>query len=240
MGGSGYVITTVRQAEKTRPVRGRDGDTKTPRPAGNHAPVPAASVARLTHPRAACIPARAPGGCGTTMVEQSDRAPLLDWEEIPPPDPNQVAQPPPQPPREEDAPAANGTAAPVAPAAGRGSTAITCSPTPNLTAVAAIREDQPNRTGSDRPEPLGSDRSVPFSRLTVKDQWEERDQIVAVFVVTFDTRSGEWNRGLSTFTWTVDHQRGGAGDFLSRTLNLKLNPNKIINNFVLNKLLETL
>lgn len=157
-----------------------------------------------------------------TMVEQSDRAPLLDWEEIPPPDQNQVAQPP----READAPLATG----------RIPAAITLSPAPNLTAVAASRGETPNRAGeavpgSDRPDPLGSD--VLFSGLTVKDQWEEKDQIVAVFVVTFDTRSGESNHQFSTFffTWTVDHygMSGDSYDVLSRTLDPKLILSIILN-----------
>uniref|UniRef100_H3CTQ8 DENN domain-containing protein 11 n=1 Tax=Tetraodon nigroviridis TaxID=99883 RepID=H3CTQ8_TETNG len=84
------------------------------------------------------------------MVKQSDRAPLLDWEEIPPPDPKQGA--PPQ---------------------GMGS-----SGRPQTVVVGHRLVPDPN---------------VPL--FMVKDQWEEKDQIVAVFVVTFDTRSGnmvEW------------------------------------------------
>lgn len=135
------------------------------------------------------------------MVKQSDRAPLLDWEEIPPPDPNQAAQPPPSAPREEDAlpekssqPA--GRRLPTGTAAGTGwsssTTAITYSPTKSLTAVVARGDGS-----SGRPrtvlcgQPLGTDRNVPFPGLSVRDQWEEKDQIVAVFVVTFDTRSGK-------------------------------------------------
>uniref|UniRef100_A0AAX7V4C3 DENN domain-containing protein 11 n=1 Tax=Astatotilapia calliptera TaxID=8154 RepID=A0AAX7V4C3_ASTCA len=143
------------------------------------------------------------------MVEQSDRAPLLDWEEIPPPDPNQAAQPTPQPPREEDSAAEK--SAPTDTAAGTGwssSTTIDATtiiippgPTRNVTAAVVVKGDgSPGRTelsghGWDRPQPLGTDRNAPFPGLSVKDQWEEKDQIVAVFVVTFDTRSGnmiEW------------------------------------------------
>lgn len=148
------------------------------------------------------------------MVEQSDRAPLLDWEEIPPPDPNQAAQPQTQPPREEDSTAEK--SAPKGTAAGTGwsssgsssTTAtidvsattttpiITPSATQNVTAVVVKGDGSPGRTelsghGWDRPQPLGTDRNVPFPGLSVRDQWEEKDQIVAVFVVTFDTRSGE-------------------------------------------------
>lgn len=139
------------------------------------------------------------------MVEQSDRAPLLDWEEIPPPDPNQ-ATPPPQPPPapEKDAPAEKSSYPPERPpastAAGTGwsspADATTLSPTDNKarTAVVPYGDKSPGRPRT--AEPSGhrrehSDRNVPFPVLSVRDQWEEKDQIVAVFVVTFDTRSGE-------------------------------------------------
>lgn len=140
------------------------------------------------------------------MVKQSDRAPLLDWEEIPPPDPNQACPPPALPPpvslpRDEDAPPrkkssqASGRRAATDALTGTGwsskSTAITCTPAKCGTAVVARGDG-----GSGRPQtvlcgqPLGRDRAVPFPGLLVRDQWEEKDQIVAVFVVTFDTRSG--------------------------------------------------
>uniref|UniRef100_A0A3B3VJN1 DENN domain-containing protein 11 n=1 Tax=Poecilia latipinna TaxID=48699 RepID=A0A3B3VJN1_9TELE len=96
------------------------------------------------------------------MVEQSDRAPLLDWEEIPP---------------------GAVTAVP---------TAVTYSPTRNITAVVVSR-DKPPGCGFARQQPPGS--TLPFPGVTARGQWEEKDQIVAVFVVTFDTRSGnmvEW------------------------------------------------
>ncbi|KAA8590451.1 DENN domain-containing protein 11 [Etheostoma spectabile] len=144
------------------------------------------------------------------MVKQSDRAPLLDWEEIPPPYPNQAAPLP--PPREEDAAAGKswqpaGRRPPTGTAAGTGrctAATTTCSPTTkkSVTAVVASRNGSPGRPRSelsghrwDPPEPLGTDRNAPFRGLSVRDQWEEKDQIVAVFVVTFDTRSGnmvEW------------------------------------------------
>lgn len=148
------------------------------------------------------------------MVKQSDRAPLLDWEEIPPPDPNQAAQPPPASPREEDAPSEKssqpaGRRTPTVIAAGTGwsssssaATTITCSPTRNVTAVVPSGEISPGRPrtelsghGRDRPEPMGTDLNVPFPGLSVRDHWEEKDQIVAVFVVTFDTRSGKSDCG---------------------------------------------
>ncbi|TKS73153.1 Protein LCHN [Collichthys lucidus] len=152
------------------------------------------------------------------MVKQSDRAPLLDWEEIPPPDPNQPAPPPlPSQPREEGAPPEKSSQpavrrAPAGIAAGTGwssgcgtntnTAAITYSPKRSVTAVVASGDGSPGRPriglsghGWDRPQPLGTDHNVHFPGLSVRDQWEEKDQIVAVFVVTFDTRSGnmiEW------------------------------------------------
>ncbi|XP_034079281.1 DENN domain-containing protein 11 [Gymnodraco acuticeps] len=151
------------------------------------------------------------------MVKQSDRAPLLDWEEIPPPDPNpnQAAQPALHPPlrEEEGAPAEKsskpaGRRTPSGTAAGTGwststvDTTISCSPTKSGTAVVVSGNGNSGRPltqicglGWHRPEPLGSDRNLPFPGLSVRDQWEEKDQIVSVFVVTFDTRSGnmvEW------------------------------------------------
>ncbi|XP_029951894.1 protein LCHN-like [Salarias fasciatus] len=137
------------------------------------------------------------------MVEQSDRAPLLDWEEIPPPDPNQAAQPPPQPPpgaeeaaTQKSSQPQTGTAAGTGWSSGSTPSIITCSPTRSLTTV-VLSEDG----GRPRTELFGHgwDRTafgpVCFPGLSARDQWEEKDQIVAVFVVTFDTRSGnmvEW------------------------------------------------
>lgn len=128
------------------------------------------------------------------MVKQSDRAPLLDWEEIPPRDPNQAASLPPSPPQKGDAPPQESSQPPTGTAAGTGwsstTTAITCSPAKNVTAVVARGHESPGRPRTVLCEqPLGKDRNVPG--LSVRDQWEEKDQIVAVFVVTFDTRSGK-------------------------------------------------
>lgn len=130
------------------------------------------------------------------MVKRSDRAPLLDWEEIPPPDPNQAASPPPSAPREDDALTQKGSQpAGRCTAAGTGwsnstTAAVTCSPTRTGTAVVARGDGSPGRPKTELAgQPFGTDRSVRF--LSVRDQWEEKDQIVAVFVVTFDTRSGE-------------------------------------------------
>ncbi|KAM3869917.1 DENN domain-containing protein 11 [Diretmus argenteus] len=137
------------------------------------------------------------------MVEQSDRAPLLDWEEIPPAEPSQADPPPPgkadalagksSPP---DGRAPGGTA----PGTGRSSTtATTITSTtsltrgPSVTAVVASGDGSPARPRAEHHGPGWDHHTYPG--LSVRDQWEEKDQIVAVFVVTFDTRSGnmvEW------------------------------------------------
>lgn len=131
------------------------------------------------------------------MVKQSDRAPLLDWEEIPAPGPNPAA------PQQQQLPsgAADDKKSSQPPvrhkpkriAAGTGwrtsggtaATTFTRSPTGSLTAGVARGNGSPGRP---RTEALGT--HVPFPDLSTRDQWEEKDQIVSVFVVTFDTRSG--------------------------------------------------
>jgi len=131
------------------------------------------------------------------MVKQSDRAPLLDWEEIPAPGPNPAA------PQQQQLPSGAaddkkssqppGRHKPKRIAAGTGwrtsggtaATTFTRSPTGSLTAGVARGNGSPGRP---RTEALGT--HVPFPGLSTRDQWEEKDQIVSVFVVTFDTRSG--------------------------------------------------
>lgn len=97
------------------------------------------------------------------MVEQSDRAPLLDWEEIPPVPPEVSPQ----------------SGVPNDPVQGG--------------VTADISPDSPHKHGGSATDEEDGDRA--FHGLSVRDrriaEWEEKDQIVAVFVVTFDTRSGE-------------------------------------------------
>lgn len=179
------VITTERQEEEKQPLRGCDTLTNPWKTAEHHDPGPAASLTPAFL-RSTCPPAP------TTMVEQSDRAPLLDWEEIPPPDPNhQAAQPPPPPPAEERSTEAERTPHPAGrrpppPPAAAVSTAVTYSPTRNLTAVVVSRD-------------RSLQWNLPFPCVTPRDQWAEKDQIVSVFVVTFDTRSGEETRICSFY-----------------------------------------
>lgn len=125
------------------------------------------------------------------MVEQSDRAPLLDWEE-------EVA-------RAEQTPAG--------PAAHSGDTEPTARGPPGKTAANNIWSASAGGAGSvtavtgrgrsTRPGPEGDayasgtdeEGDCAFPGTSIKTRavpgWEEKDQIVSVFVVTFDTRSGE-------------------------------------------------
>lgn len=142
------------------------------------------------------------------MVEQSDRAPLLDWEEIPRPDQTKAITTSQD---KQDAVAEKSSQAAVrshrSTAAGPGWSCRAADSTVTCTAkggtVVRIVEQSPGRPlvqsrGHRREYPgyRSTDRKdVLFPVLTLRDQWEEKDQIVAVFVVTFDTRSGnmvEW------------------------------------------------
>lgn len=131
------------------------------------------------------------------MVEQSDRAPLLDWEEIPPSsDPNQAAQSPPEAPKEKDATSGKKTLAPVClkvTEIGRrnDNSTVTCRPT------AVVDDQERSPVGREKlPSYTRAHPIPPIPDLTVKDQWDEKDHIVSVFVVTFNTRSGEQDSAL--------------------------------------------
>lgn len=143
------------------------------------------------------------------MVEQSDRAPLLDWEEIPRPDLTNKAASPAQ--DKQDAVAEKssqaavrshrGTAADSGWSRRAADSTVTCtakggtvvriveqSPARPLVQSRGHRREYPGYRSTDR-------KDAPYPALALRDQWEEKDQIVAVFVVTFDTRSGnmvEW------------------------------------------------
>lgn len=125
-------------------------------------------------------------------MEQSDRAPLLDWEEVPPPEPAPTV---PSPQEENDLRSSPSNCRPVdnsTPGAGW----ITSPGAPTGVAAVTSRDS----SSSSKQGGLGGDAESPeerdstFPGLSVKDHtvtgWEEKDQIVAVFVVTFDTRSG--------------------------------------------------
>uniref|UniRef100_A0A4W5RFS2 DENN domain-containing protein 11 n=1 Tax=Hucho hucho TaxID=62062 RepID=A0A4W5RFS2_9TELE len=113
------------------------------------------------------------------MVKQSDRAPLLDREEISPAELTQAEHG-----WESSLPdgCSQGITAP-----GIGWSTISGGPA-TVTAVPSLNgSPSPDRTGPwDVPSPIKSDPGI---SLKERVGWEEKDQIVSVFVVTFDTRS---------------------------------------------------
>ncbi|XP_026859781.2 DENN domain-containing protein 11 isoform X1 [Electrophorus electricus] len=131
------------------------------------------------------------------MVEQSDRAPLLDWEEVPP---AELATAGPSPVREEDPSAGDPShrRPPSGDSAGVGWGSALGGGAAGVTAVRSTAP--PERVGPEGDASATDEEGdCAFLGLSVKDrritEWEEKDQIVAVFVVTFDTRSGnmvEW------------------------------------------------
>ncbi|MGH0119910.1 UNVERIFIED_CONTAM: hypothetical protein FKN15_059838 [Acipenser sinensis] len=139
------------------------------------------------------------------MVEQSDRAPLLDWEEIP------AGAPAPTPPPERGyvsrgancralgrtAPGTGWSTSPGGP--GAFLSAAVCGEADSAASAETVRvgpcwhahspvKGESGHTGWE----TGGPEKEPATSVP---EWEEKDQIVAVFVVTFDTRSGnivEW------------------------------------------------
>ena len=131
----------------------------------------------------------------STMVEQSDRARLLDWEEIPPPVPTQAvpSSPVKKNASEKTSPPDGRTQGGSAPRTGWGTSSTRG---PNVTAVVPGGDVRPARLRVDHSVPgwdIAKSLDADHIGLSVKEQWEEKDQIVAVFVVTFDTRSGKSN-----------------------------------------------
>ncbi|KAA0714972.1 Protein LCHN [Triplophysa tibetana] len=127
------------------------------------------------------------------MVEQSDRAPLLDWEEIPPAEHASSV-----PPAEtgdslqsglSNYPSQGGVGADKSQSTSPANTHI-------ATAVLGESPGSPSKHGGPGGDDSATDEEgdCTFHGLSVRDrriaEWEEKDQIVAVFVVTFDTRSG--------------------------------------------------
>ncbi|XP_042153973.1 DENN domain-containing protein 11-like [Oncorhynchus tshawytscha] len=136
------------------------------------------------------------------MVEKSDRAPLLDWEEVPP-----AEKPVPTPVQEKDvkgpSPANSRASGCTAPGIGwstspRGPeflTSVVSSIDTSLSSRSTIptpAEWDAQCPDKDDHTPASGQGEVPHDIMV---KWEEKDPIVAVFVVTFDTRSGnmlEW------------------------------------------------
>jgi len=129
------------------------------------------------------------------MVEQSDRARLLDWEEIPPtpPVPTQAAPPTT---KKKNAPAERTSSPPDGRGRGHGrpgdcATCAECGAAGGAPCRVTAAVAGGDGGGGSRPARLRVDHPDHHVGLSVKEQWEEKDQIVAVFVVTFDTRSGK-------------------------------------------------
>lgn len=116
------------------------------------------------------------------MVERSDRAPLLDWEEVPSgtsPAADHVKD------RLSSPSNSRSSSGCSAPAFG-GWSGGAGGPAPGRDGC-----DAAPATGSDAEQHLSDSgpREAPLEDRMVK--WEEKDQIVSVFVVTFNTRSGK-------------------------------------------------
>ncbi|XP_034434804.1 DENN domain-containing protein 11-like [Hippoglossus hippoglossus] len=138
------------------------------------------------------------------MVERSDRAPLLDWEEVP------CAEKPggasPAPAKERLASPSNSRASPGCSAPVFGWSSGPGGPAPCRSVSGSDGCGTPPTTSgapAGRDEGLQPDEDGCLSdsepgELSLEDRmvkWEEKDQIVSVFVVAFNTRSGnmlEW------------------------------------------------
>ncbi len=130
------------------------------------------------------------------MVEQSDRAPLLDWEEVPP-----AELAPAAPSLETEDSVQSGLSSYPTEGGVRSDISLNASPArpKSVTAVSGESAHSPQKHSGPGGDASATDEEGDrvFHGLSVRDRritgWEEKDQIVAVFVVTFDTRSGEVN-----------------------------------------------
>lgn len=133
------------------------------------------------------------------MMERSDRAPLLDWEEVPPEKPDETAAPPTaqgndrlsSPPGNRGssgcaAPGFGWSSGPGGPATSRSDA---CNTTPAIPCTQEGRDKDVEQLSD-----LGSTDAFVEDRMV---KWEEKDQIVSVFVVTFNTRTGETEKSSS-------------------------------------------
>ncbi|TKS91005.1 Protein LCHN [Collichthys lucidus] len=137
------------------------------------------------------------------MVERSDRAPLLDWEEVPSAEktdgealPAKERLSSPSNSRVSSgcsAPGFGWSSGPGGPTNSRSvSNADGCSAPPATSSTPAGIDEALRPDNEEHHSDAGS-REVTLEDRMVK--WEEKDQIVSVFVVTFNTRSGnmlEW------------------------------------------------
>jgi len=129
------------------------------------------------------------------MVERSDRAPLLDWEEVPSAEKPGGAAPVAAHAKDRlaspsisraSAPGLGWSSGPGGPSPSR--SADVCGGAPPATSSAPTgRDEAPQSDNEDHLSNSGS-RELSLEDRMVK--WEEKDQIVSVFVVAFNTRSG--------------------------------------------------
>lgn len=121
------------------------------------------------------------------MVERSDRAPLLDWEEVPSAEKDRQSSP------------SNSRALSGSPSPGFGWSSSPGGPTPTPSADGCSAPPATSSTpvaGTDEtlhPDKEGHPSDSGPREVLLEDRmvkWEEKDQIVSVFVVTFNTRSG--------------------------------------------------
>ncbi|XP_035851766.1 DENN domain-containing protein 11-like [Sander lucioperca] len=140
------------------------------------------------------------------MVERSDRAPLLDWEEVPSAEKPGGAAPAAAHSKDRVASPCNSRASSGCSAPGLGWSSGPGGPTPSRSVSNADGCSAPPATSN---TPLGKNEALHpdyeehlsdsgSGEVSLEDRmvkWEEKDQIVSVFVVTFNTRSGnmlEW------------------------------------------------
>ncbi|XP_019751908.1 protein LCHN-like [Hippocampus comes] len=126
------------------------------------------------------------------MGERSDRAPLLDWEEVP-----SAEKPTGVDSRDRLASPSDSRGPPAVSAPGLGWSGAPGGPdgcgAPPATSITQAGED-----GIRRPDALEHPSDSGPGDVPLEDRmvtWEEKDQIVSVFVVTFNTRTGnmlEW------------------------------------------------
>ncbi|XP_030004605.1 protein LCHN-like [Sphaeramia orbicularis] len=140
------------------------------------------------------------------MMERSDRAPLLDWEEVPSAEKPGGAAPASGTGKDRlsspsnsrallgcSAPGFGWSSGPGGPTSSRSvSNTDGCSAPPATSNTPAGTDEALHSDKEEHPSELGP-REVSLEDRMVK--WEEKDQIVSVFVVTFNTRTGnmlEW------------------------------------------------
>ena len=131
------------------------------------------------------------------MVERSDRAPLLDWEEIPSaekpggtvPVAAQVKDRLASPSNNRTSPGCSAqgwSSGPGGPTSSR-SVPDGCSAPPATSSTSAGNDEALHADNEEHLSDSGSTEESLDDRMV---KWEEKDQIVSVFVVAFNTRSG--------------------------------------------------